>query len=467
VAVIAPLIRAAAAWAAAAFYRVERRGPAVPPGPVLLVANHPNSLLDPLVLFRTAGRPSRPLARAPLFDRPVIGRLIRAVGGIPVHRREDAPALMARNRDALRATIEALRAGDAVQIFAEGRSHSDPAVGPLRTGAARIALGAESEAEWSLGVVIVPVGLTYARKTLFRSHVVALYGEAIPVESFRERHDADEQAAVRALTGEIGRRLRVLTLDLARTEDAAIIDTAERIWSRGTGLTSSRQRVPLAERLPRLQAFARGLAWIRVHDPDRHRRLESAIRRYRRRIRVLGAGEADVPERYRLVPVARWAATRAMPVLLLAPVGLIAVVAWGLPYLFVGRLVGRMRLPADVVATYKVGAAVLAYPLVLTFWAGLAAWKWTWLAALAVALVLPVLGYVTTRWLDAAREVMEDLRLFIRLARLRRRRGATRTRAGTRKAGARLEAERRAVTSEIEAIRAIMDSGERPGQGEL
>jgi glycerol-3-phosphate O-acyltransferase / dihydroxyacetone phosphate acyltransferase len=142
---VGALIRAAAGRAAAAFYRIERRGPAVPPGPVLLVANHPNSLLDPLVLFHTAGRPSRPLARAPLFDRPVIGRLIRAVGGIPVHRREDAPAMMARNRDALQATIRALRAGDAVQIFAEGRSHSDPSVSRLRTGSARIALGAESD----------------------------------------------------------------------------------------------------------------------------------------------------------------------------------------------------------------------------------------------------------------------------------------------------------------------------------
>jgi hypothetical protein len=303
--------------------------------------------------------------------------------------------------------------------------------------------------------------LTYARKTFFRSRVVALYGEPIAVATFRQAFERDEQEAVRALTAEIDRRLRQVTLDLARTEDADLIDTAERIWSRGTGLTRSRQRVPLADRLPRLQAFARGLAWLRAHDPERHRRLSLAIRRYRRHVRVLGAGDADVPDRYRLLPTARWVFTRAAPVALLAPVGMIAIVAWGLPYLLVGRLVGRMQLAPDLVATYKVGAAVLAYPLVLTFWAGLVTWRIGWVAGVVVAVVLPVLGYVTTRWLDAARAVLEDLYLFTRVARpppglrrLRRHRrgGSARTR---------LEMERRAVTAELEAIRVLMDAQDR------
>jgi len=462
--VIGSLLRGTISRAVAVFYRLDRRGSPVPPGPAVLVANHPNSLLDPLVLFRTAGRPSRPLARAPLFDRPLIGWLIRAVGGIPIYRREDDPAQMVRNRDALRAAVDALRSGDAVQIFPEGRTHSDPSISPLRTGAARIALAAEADAGWRLGVVIVPIGLTYARKAVFRGHAVAVYGKPFPVSTYRPRFERDEQAAVRALTAEIDRRLRALTLDLTRLEDAELVDAAERLWTLEKGLRTSRQRVRLGERLPRLQAFARGLAWLRVHDPDRHRRIEVAVRGYHRRMRVLGAGEGDVPSRFRFLPMLRWVATRAMPVTLLSPLALVATAAWGAPYVLVGRtvdrMVGRRGLPVEVVATYKLGAALLAYPLFLTLWTGLAAWLAGWRVAIVVAVTLTVIGLVAVRWLDVARDVVQDLRLFLRLAG-----PGSRTARARRVARTRVAAERRAITAEFDAIRELMGAGHASPDG--
>lgn len=450
---IGSLIRRVAAGAAGIFYRLERRGPPVPSGPVLLVANHPNSLLDPLILFRTSGRRSRPLARAPLFDRPILGRVIRAVGAIPVYRREDDPAQMARNRDALRAAIQALGAGDAVQIFPEGRTHSDATLAPLRTGAARIALGAEADADWRLGAVVVPVGLTYARKAVFRGHAVALYGDAIPVAAYRDAYRHDDQAAVRQLTAEIDHRLRALTLDLARTDDADLIDAAERVWALGKGLRTSRQRVPLGDRLPRLQAFARGLAWVRVHDPDRHRLLAARVRRYRRTAAVLGAREGDVPEEYRIGPALRWVLTRALPVVLLTPVGLAAAIVWGPPYLLVGRAVRRMDLLPEVVATYKVGGSLLAYPLFLGLWTALIAWQVGWIPAIVAVPVLSLLGFIAVRWLDALREAIQDLRLLLRLTG-----PGVRTARARRRARTRIAAERQALTAEFDAIREVMEA---------
>jgi glycerol-3-phosphate O-acyltransferase / dihydroxyacetone phosphate acyltransferase len=454
--VIGSLIRRATAGAAGIFYRLERRGPPVPAGPVLLVANHPNSLLDPLILFRTSGRRSRPLARAPLFERPVLGRIIRAVGAIPVYRREDDPAQMARNRDALRAAIDALGAGDAVQIFPEGRTHSDSTLAPLRTGAARIVLGAEAAADWRLGAVVVPVGLTYARKAVFRGRAVALYGEPVPAAAYRDQYRRDDQAAVRELTAEIDRRLRALTLDLARTEDADLIDAAERVWALGKGLRTSRQRVPLAERLPRLQAFARGLAWIRVHEPDRHRRLAARVRRYQRTTAVLGAGEGDVPEEYRVRPALRWVLTRAAPVVLLAPLGMVAAVVWGPPYLLVGRAVRRMDLLPEVVATYKVGGSLLAYPMFLGLWTAAIAWRFGWSTAFVAALALSALGFMAVRWMDALRDAIQDLRLLVRLVG-----PGTRTSRARRRARSRIAAERQALTAEFDALREVMEAAPR------
>ena len=71
------LITRLVGWSAAQFFRLESTGGPVPSGPVLVVADHPNSLVDPLIVFRIAGRPTRPLAKAPLFEHALVGPILR------------------------------------------------------------------------------------------------------------------------------------------------------------------------------------------------------------------------------------------------------------------------------------------------------------------------------------------------------------------------------------------------------
>jgi 1-acyl-sn-glycerol-3-phosphate acyltransferase len=55
-------------------------------GPVLLVANHANSLIDPVILGIAASRPVHFLAKAPLFEIPVFGTALRALGMVPAYQ---------------------------------------------------------------------------------------------------------------------------------------------------------------------------------------------------------------------------------------------------------------------------------------------------------------------------------------------------------------------------------------------
>ncbi|MBK5224839.1 MAG: 1-acyl-sn-glycerol-3-phosphate acyltransferase [Acidimicrobiia bacterium] len=199
--------------------------------PVLLVANHFNGFVDPLVLTAALGRLPRFVAKDDLRRIPVVGVVLRLVGVVFVRRRRDdtgaASGLTvgAANDGAFVECHRALVDGDTVAIFPEGTTHDRPRIDPLRTGAARIALGARAA-----GLTVVPVGLTFTDKIALRSSALVLVGEPIAVDGAIERGAGpDDAASVRALTDAIDAGLRAVSLDFPDVETALALEQAAHI----------------------------------------------------------------------------------------------------------------------------------------------------------------------------------------------------------------------------------------------
>src|SRR5436190_18861984 len=73
------------------FKAVDVRHPERVPagGPVLLCINHPNNLIDSLVVGAAVRRKVHYLATAALFRNPLVARFLLAAGAIPVWRKQD------------------------------------------------------------------------------------------------------------------------------------------------------------------------------------------------------------------------------------------------------------------------------------------------------------------------------------------------------------------------------------------
>lgn len=419
-----------AGWAASVFQRIEVRGDPIPDGPVMVVANHQNSLLDPLVVFRVAGRATRPLAKAPLFDQRLLGTVLRGLGGLPIYRRQDDPTQMHRNEDTFRAAVAALAAGDAIQIFPEGRSHSEPALEPLRTGAARIALAAEAESGGRLGLRIVPIGLTWEGKHLFRGRVLADIGEAFPARDWLTADGPEDTEAVHRLTETITQRLRDVTLNLAASDDLELITAADRIYSREKRLYAARERDSLVARVPRLRRFAEALAWVREREPDTYQALATKVRRVDGVSRALGVEEGVVPGKYPLGAVIRYAFEEGAALLIGLPLALLGSAIWFPAWVAPRWVLPRVGPEHEAVATYKLATSFLTVPLTV-FAAALLGWLVRgWTGVLAGAVGAPVVGLVALAWRERWGRVREDALLYLRVLtrpRLRARLAAQRT----------------------------------------
>lgn len=216
--------------AALLFRRVEVAGRERVPRdrPVLLVANHFNGFVDPVLIASSLGRLPRFVAKDDLRRIPVAGRLLRAIGVVFVRRRREDEATAGGNDGAFAEVHAALGAADVVAIFPEGTTHDRPHVDPLRTGAARMALGAR--AAGADGLVVLPVGLTFLDKIAVRSSALVLVGEPIVVDDVvAVGAGADDAVAVRHLTDVIDRELRQVIQDFPDTETAVALETAAQV----------------------------------------------------------------------------------------------------------------------------------------------------------------------------------------------------------------------------------------------
>ena len=194
--------------------------------PMLLVVNHPNALVDALLVGWIMPRRVLITAKATLFTNPFAGVILRWLGVVPLRRASDEHAAttgdgaldQSRNAQTFAAVHAALRRGGCVLIFPEGRSLDEPALLPLKTGAARMALHAH-EAGDVPGLVILPIGLVFEEKQTPRSRVLVTVGEPIDVAEWVANIDAAHR--VERLTDDIATNLRALTLNYSSLDEAA------------------------------------------------------------------------------------------------------------------------------------------------------------------------------------------------------------------------------------------------------
>jgi len=209
--------------------RVEVAGKTrLPKGqPVLVVANHFNGFVDPLVIATALGRLPRFIAKADLSRIPVGGFLLRRAGVVFVHRQVDRGGPVG-NDDAFRECHQALVERDIVAIFPEGTTHDRSRMDPIKTGAARIAVGAR--AAGATGMVILPVGLTFPDKVALRSSALVQIGTPIELDDeVAAGVGTDDQDAVVRLTAAIDQGLRDVSPDFPDIETALALEQAARV----------------------------------------------------------------------------------------------------------------------------------------------------------------------------------------------------------------------------------------------
>ncbi|MCH7494689.1 MAG: 1-acyl-sn-glycerol-3-phosphate acyltransferase [Candidatus Marinimicrobia bacterium] len=202
-------------------------------GPLIIAANHPSSIMDAMILGVKTPRKIHYIGHAGLFSNFVKRKFLYAMGIIPVYRKEENPEQMDKNVDMFRAAYKILEDGKCIGIFPEGTSQTGRKVHKLKTGMARIALGAEKQNDFALGLSIVPLGLYFTARHRFRSNVLLNFGKPITVSDYRDDYENDEYEGVHTLTERISDELGKLTLNIKKDGLNDFVTDLEKIYRAG------------------------------------------------------------------------------------------------------------------------------------------------------------------------------------------------------------------------------------------
>ena len=217
---------------------------------MLIVANHSNGFVDPVVVAGVLGRLPRFLAKHALWKVIAARPFLALAGVLPVYRTADGDRA-SDNASVFSACHRELAQGAMVAIFPEGTTGDRAGLDRVKSGAARIALGALATAP---DLVIAPIGLAFENKVETRSRTVVMFGEPIVVADYvGSGPGADgepDRADAATLTAQITRSLEAISPTFATVEEREILPRrgprgAQRVHGPGrTVVRSDRGRRP-------------------------------------------------------------------------------------------------------------------------------------------------------------------------------------------------------------------------------
>lgn len=330
------------------------------PGPKLLIANHPNTMMDAWILGKLSNEPIYFMTKGTFFNTPFKKWLLRSIGLIPINRADDSKTSGVSNSDSFEQCYQLLEQGKTLAIFPEGNSFAEKLLRKLKSGTARIALQTELRNNGELGVQIIPVGLVYLQPEKFRSSVLVRVGEAIDARSFLPLFKEDRLKAARQLTAVFRERLMELLVASQSSEQETLADRIAGIL-RNAYARSDRSK--LERDVDLIRSVNENLSEINRQHPEKLREIEQLVYEINWQIDRLKIKSAFLDRKYRFGMFMRQLFFSIVALIIGFPIYILGIVFNGLPYFITDLIMPKVVWDVEYYAPVAVLIGLILYPL--------------------------------------------------------------------------------------------------------
>ena len=181
--------------------------------PIILVSNHQNGLMDPMITSGLLKPQLHWLTRADIFWNPIVRKILLVFNQLPIYRKRDrVPDLKERNKIIWNCCIERLECGAALSLFPEGNHNPQKTIRPLKPGLSELLGLAVSKHETLKRLKVIPIGIDYENYPEYRRSLSFRMGKEIEWSDLYD--DKSKSVDFNQLTDRIIDGMRKLSIDI-------------------------------------------------------------------------------------------------------------------------------------------------------------------------------------------------------------------------------------------------------------
>lgn len=363
----------------------------IPKGkPVMFVANHPGAFMDPIVIGTLGDRSLYYIARGESFKNKLASWFFRRLHMIPVYRKEETPELTYKNAEIFSACYAHFEKGRSLMIFPEGTSKIEYRLRKVKSGASRIALGAEAKNNFGLDLTIVPVGLTYSNPKNFRTDVHVSFGQPILIKEYQEDYRKDSFSTARSLTKNIEQSIKNQMLLIENKENDLLFGQLQALYFEEMIKRFKEPNLTNEEKLKLKNDVVRAIDYFKNTQPELIKKLQQLLNEYFHKIQNV---ESKHPEFNKRLVGGKTSFTKHVLSLIFGfPIFIIGFTTSVFPYKVSGYLAERFSRRDDFTGGLRLVIGSFSFLIVYVVWGVVLGRFMPIYTAVGVGFLLPILG---------------------------------------------------------------------------
>lgn len=328
-------------------------------GAKIIIANHPNTLMDAWIIGQLCKEPIYFLTKGTFFNAKWKKKLLMSLGMIPINRATDGRTSGVSNMSSFEHCYEVLEQGKTLVVFPEGNSFLERQLRELKSGTARIALELLLRGKLQ-DVTVIPVGLIYTKGEKFRSSVLGFVGENIDVKPFLELYKTDSIKASKQLTEEFRVALEKMLINSASIEQEQLVDQIVEVLAIDVTGAAGKE---LERSIDSVKKAHDALNVMHLHEPWKIKRIEHLVRSIRWRLNQLEIDPDLVSGRRKPTHVVVQLVESLGLILFGFPIFFFGAIHNLLPFQFTSLLMPKMVRDIEYYAPIAILIGLVIYPL--------------------------------------------------------------------------------------------------------
>jgi len=246
----------------------------------VLVPNHVNGFIDPVITGLFSRRKIRFFARGDVFKGRFVKWLLNDLNVSPMYRISEGYSELKKNDQTFEECRRLLAERKAILIFPEGICIQDRRVKKLKKGLARIILSVEQEMKGSEDILIIPVGLNYSAPSRFRSRLFIKFGEPVALSLFRALYEEDKVKAINECTRQMEEEIKKQVVLIDNPDHDELYDSLVEIYSRQSLEEEGKDPFNLELEYEKNRTLAAKINELDLKNPEQAKVLSSKVALY-------------------------------------------------------------------------------------------------------------------------------------------------------------------------------------------